>query len=154
MDLVDRLSGGGSLEVSNNVSALLLVLDAGEVHLGLGDLLLRVLKVLEEGLLTPDDVGVLVGGGVLVAGHGAGFTAKETVEIGALKLKSAYACMCATRIAHLLVAATLSNGVALSALRSEERLALLCVTSQTSDGHYQNCGLSCERGEQACLGVR
>ena len=41
------------LEVSDEVVALALLLEAREDHLGAGNVLLGVLEVLEEGLLTP-----------------------------------------------------------------------------------------------------
>lgn len=47
--------GGGLLEVSNEISSLLTLLDSGEDHLGSGDVLLGVDEVLEEVLLAPDD---------------------------------------------------------------------------------------------------
>ena len=64
-------------------SAVLLLLEAGEGHLGAGDVLLRVLQVGEEGLLVPDNAALLVRGGVRVAGDGAALAAKEAVQVRA-----------------------------------------------------------------------
>jgi hypothetical protein len=49
------LLAGGLGHVGNNVSAILLGLETREVHLGLGDELLGVKKVVKEGLLSPGD---------------------------------------------------------------------------------------------------
>ena len=57
------------------------LLESSEGHLGLGDVFLWVLKVVKEGLVSPDNTGVLVGGGVGVANNGSGLTAEDTVQI-------------------------------------------------------------------------
>ena len=49
------LGGGGGLEVGYQVSPLALLLDAGEDHLGAGDVLLGVGQVDVEGVLAPGD---------------------------------------------------------------------------------------------------
>ena len=64
----------------SRTGTLLLLLEAGERHLGARDVLLRVLQVLEEGLLSPDDALLLVGGGVGVAGGSAALAAEEAVQ--------------------------------------------------------------------------
>jgi hypothetical protein len=68
-----------------------LVLDAGECHLGAGDLGLRVLDVFLENGLVPGDAGILVGVGVIVVRRGAGFAAVEAVELGADLVLGAFA---------------------------------------------------------------
>lgn len=62
---------------------LLGLLEAGKGHLGARNVLLGVLEVLEKGLLVPDNAGLLVGGGVGVAGNGARLAAEELVEVRA-----------------------------------------------------------------------
>ena len=59
------------------------LLEPSEGHLGLGDVLLGVLEVVEKGLVSPDDTSVLVGGGVGVADDGTGLAAEDTVKVGA-----------------------------------------------------------------------
>ena len=53
--------GGGLLDVGYQVAPVLLLLEAGEDHLGAGDVLLGVGEVDFEGVLSPDDPFVLVG---------------------------------------------------------------------------------------------
>src|SRR5215510_12644722 len=68
------------LEVGPQIADLLLVLDAGEDHLGAGDLGARVADVFLERVLAPGDAGVLVGLGVIVAINAARMAALEAVE--------------------------------------------------------------------------
>ncbi len=57
-------SGGGVLQVRDEVVAVALLLEAGEDHLGALDVLLGVLEVLEEGVLAPGHAcGKRAGGG-------------------------------------------------------------------------------------------
>ena len=69
-------------EVGPEVVGLLLVLDAGEHHLGAGDLRLRVLDVFEELILVPGDAGILVGLGIGIPFDGAGLTAVDPFSSG------------------------------------------------------------------------
>ncbi len=71
------------LEIGEQVVDLVLVLDAGEDHLGAGDLRLRVLDVLLERRLVPGDARVLVRLGVVVALDRAGVPADQAVQNGA-----------------------------------------------------------------------
>src|ERR1700694_5118685 len=61
----------------------LLLLDAGECHLGAGNLRLRVLDVFLELGLVPGDAGILVGVRIVVIRRGAGLAAVEPVEFRA-----------------------------------------------------------------------
>src|SRR6266852_2100760 len=61
----------------------LLVLDAGERHLGAGNLRLRILDVFLELRLVPGDAGILVGIGIGIAVGGAGLAAVQSVEFRA-----------------------------------------------------------------------
>ena len=72
------------LEVGNKVLSFLVLLDTGEHHLGAGDVLLRVLKVREQGVLVPRNALVDVGGRVGVAIGLASLAAEQTVEVGSL----------------------------------------------------------------------
>lgn len=67
-------------EVSNEILAVLLLLQATESHLGSGDVLLGVLEVSEEGVIVPGDALPLVGVGVGVALDRSGLAAEETVQ--------------------------------------------------------------------------
>jgi len=69
--------------VSDQVIAVLLLLETTERHLGAGNVLLGVLEVLKERGLVPDDALLLVGVGVLEALDLAGLAAKETVKVRA-----------------------------------------------------------------------
>ena len=71
------------LEVGPQIGALVFVLDAGEHHLGAGNLGARILDVFVEHGLVPGDAGILVRVGVIVALDGAGLAALEAVEHGA-----------------------------------------------------------------------
>jgi len=106
-------SGGCALRenIRDEVVPVLLLLETTEGHLGTGDELLGVLKVVEEGLLVPGDALLLVGIGVGVALNGAGLAAEKAVESGAD-----------------LVAAASLEGVALSATGLEEVGTLLSVS--------------------------
>src|SRR5882672_11245116 len=79
------------LEIGPQIAGLLLVLDAGEDHLGIGDLGARILDVIFESRLAPDDAGILVGLGIAVAGDVAGMAAIEAVELGADQVLGALA---------------------------------------------------------------
>ena len=94
--------GSGGLEVGDEVISLLLLLEAGEDHLGAGDVLLGVDEVLHQRVRAPRDAGALVGLGVGEAFLGAGVAAEEAVEVR-----------------DLLVGAALLHGVALRALGLE-----------------------------------
>lgn len=98
------------VEEGDEVVAVLGLLETTEGHLGAGDVLLGVLKVLEEGVLLPGDALLLVGVGVGVALDLAGLAAEEAVEHGAD-----------------LVALTLLQGVALRAAGLEEVGTLLSI---------------------------
>ena len=50
--------GGGLLDVGYQVAPVLLLLEAGEDHLGAGDVLLGVLEVDVKGVLVPGDADV------------------------------------------------------------------------------------------------
>src|SRR6476469_4452569 len=65
------------------VAGFLLVLDAGEYHLGTWNLRLGVLDVVLELSLVPGDAGVLVGIGVGITLRRAGVAAVEAVEFRA-----------------------------------------------------------------------
>src|SRR3954462_2870922 len=67
-------------DVGPEIVRLILVLDAGEHHLGTGDLALWVLDVVEELVLAPGDAGILVGIRIVVAFDRAGLTAVEEVR--------------------------------------------------------------------------
>jgi len=70
---------------------LLLVLDAGERHLGAGNLRLRVLDVFLELGLVPGDAGILVGIRIVVVRRGAGLAAVDAVELGTDLVLGAFA---------------------------------------------------------------
>src|SRR5450631_488886 len=79
------------LEIGPKVAGFLFVLDAGEDHLGARNLGARILDVVLEGRLAPDDAGVLVGVGIAEAGRAAGMAAVEAVELGAGEVLRAFA---------------------------------------------------------------
>ena len=81
------------------------------------DVLLGVLEVVEEGVVSPGDAGLLVGGGVGVSLGLAGLAAEEAVEVG-----------------PLLVSAALLDGVALRALGLEDLGSLLFVAALLAHG--------------------
>ena len=97
--------------VSDDVTAFLFGLHAGEGHLGAGDELFGVFEVLEEVFFGPDDTGVLVGVGVGVAFDGTGLAVDDTPEVGADT-----------------VGTTLGGSVALTSAGLEELFSLLDVT--------------------------
>src|SRR5262249_3334952 len=70
-------------DIGPQVAGLLLVLDAGEEHLGAGDLGARILDVVLEGRLAPGDARILVGVAVIVARGRSRLAAVEAVELGA-----------------------------------------------------------------------
>src|SRR5439155_9752212 len=70
-------------DIGPEIVGLLLVLDAGEHHLGAGNLALRILDVFEEHILAPGDAGVLVGVRIGIALHSARLAAVEPVQNGA-----------------------------------------------------------------------
>lgn len=98
------------------VVTILLLLQATKGHLGAGNVLLGVLKVLEQGIVAPDNALLLVGVGELVAVGGTRLAAKEAVQVGAN-----------------LVATVLLDGVALSTTGLEEVGTLLSVTCREGD---------------------
>src|SRR5436190_11592293 len=67
------------LEIGPQIGALLLVLDAGEHHLGAGNLGARIGDVFLEGVLAPGDAGVPVGLAVIVALDRAGLAPLQPV---------------------------------------------------------------------------
>src|SRR3569833_2665984 len=69
----------------------LLVLDAGEDHLGARELDARVLDVFEELRLVPGDARLLVGLGIAVTRRGAGMASDYAVELGADFVLGAFA---------------------------------------------------------------
>lgn len=97
--------------VRNEVVAILLLLQAAKGHLGARNVLLGVLKVVEQGLVIPDDTLVLVGVGEGIARGGTALAAKEAVQVGSD-----------------LVAAVGLDGVALSTTGLEEVGTLLEIT--------------------------
>jgi len=102
------LGGGGGLQVGNQVVAVLFLLQAGEDHLGAGDVLLGVGEVHVQRVRAPGDALVLVRLGVGVSRGLAGLPANQAVQVGAL----------------LVLAASL-NSVALSARLGEDLLSVV-----------------------------
>src|SRR4051812_5170071 len=68
-------------DVGPEIVDLVFALDAGERHLGAGNLGLRVLDVFLELGLVPGDAGILVGVRIGVALRGAGLAAVEPVQL-------------------------------------------------------------------------
>src|SRR5262249_56721778 len=68
-------------EIGPQVAGLLFVLDAGEEHLGAGDLGARVLDVVLEGRLAPGDARILVGVAVIVARGRSRLAAVDAVQL-------------------------------------------------------------------------
>jgi len=101
---------GSFLEIRNEISTLLRLLQPREDHLGSRNVLLRVKQVLIQSVLLPDHSLVLVSCGVGVASSGSGLPPKETIQVWTL-----------------LVAGALLDGVALRALGLEDFLAGLGV---------------------------
>ena len=81
--------GGGLLDVGYQVAPVLLLLEAGEDHLGARDVLLGVLEVDVKGVLVPGDALADVGGGVRKAGSSSGLSSPHAVQVGACN-KSLY----------------------------------------------------------------
>lgn len=69
------------LKVGNKVVSVLRLLKTTEGHLGTGNVLLGVLKVLEHGLLVPQDTLLLVGLSVSVTSSLTRESAENTVEV-------------------------------------------------------------------------
>src|SRR5580704_8344958 len=80
---LDAAVGIELADIGPQVVDLLLVLDAGEDHLGAGHLGPRVLDVVLELRLVPDDAGILVGVGIGEIGDAAGMPAVQPVQLGA-----------------------------------------------------------------------
>src|ERR1700687_1802677 len=78
-------------ETRPQIAGFFLVLDAGEYHLGTGDLRLRVLDVVLEFGLAPGDAGILVGVRIGIIRRRAGFAAVEPVELRADLVLGAFA---------------------------------------------------------------
>ena len=78
--------GGGLLDVGYQVAPVLLLLEAGEDHLGAGDVLLGVLEVDVKGVLVPGDALADVGGGVREAGSSSGLSSPHAVQVGACNM--------------------------------------------------------------------
>lgn len=70
------------LKEGNDIGTVLGLLETGEDHLGTGDVLLGVLKVVVDGLVIPLDGLLGHGGGVRETLVGSGLTGEETVEVG------------------------------------------------------------------------
>lgn len=111
--LRNLLSGG--LDVGDQISALVGLLETSEDHLGAGDVFLRVLEVLEQGIFVPGDSLLDVGFGVRESGSLASFAAHDAAQVGS----------------DLVFAASF-NGVALSASLDENLLSLFNVTGWNS----------------------
>src|SRR5580704_15384121 len=80
---LDAAVGIELADIGPQVVDLLLVLDAGKDHLGAGHLGPRVLDVVLEFRLVPDDAGILVGVRIGEIGHAAGMSAVQPVELRA-----------------------------------------------------------------------
>src|ERR1700686_3581812 len=81
--LLDAAVGVELADIGPQIADLLLVFDASEDHLGAGHLGPRVLDVVLEFRLVPDDAGILVGVGIGEIGDAAGMPAVDAVELGA-----------------------------------------------------------------------
>ena len=97
------------MEVGNQISPVLLLLESSEDHLGAGYVLLGVGEVDVEGVLAPGHALVLVGLGVGEAGGLAGLSAPHSVQVG-----------------PLLVLAPGLDSVALGTRLGEDLLAVVC----------------------------
>src|SRR3569832_2133268 len=82
--------GAERAEIGPEALGFLLVLDAGEDHLGARDLDARVLDVFEELRLVPGDARLLVGLGIAVSRRGAGMASVYAVELGAALVLGAF----------------------------------------------------------------
>ena len=74
------------LDVGYQVTPVLLLLQAGEDHLGAGDVLLGVLQIDVEGVLVPGDPLADVGRGVGEPGCSSSLPAPHTVKVGTWKM--------------------------------------------------------------------
>ena len=106
----DKL-GSRFLQPSDEVVTVLVLLETSEGHFSARDVLLGVLKVLEEGLLSPSNALVDVGGSVGEPLDLASLATKEPMEVGAD-----------------LVGLACTDGMALSAASLEETGTLASVT--------------------------
>merc|ERR1719195_2354157 len=93
LGMISRLKsenlGGGLLDVGYQVAPVLLLLQAGEDHLGAGDVLLGVLQVDVEGVLVPGDPLADVGRGVGEPSCSSSLPAPHTVKVGTLLVLAA-----------------------------------------------------------------
>ena len=93
LGIISRLKsenlGGGLLDVGYQVAPVLLLLEAGEDHLGARDVLFGVLEVDVKGVLVPGDALADVGGGVREASSSSGLSSPHAVQVGACN-KSLY----------------------------------------------------------------
>lgn len=106
---------GRVLEVGDQVSALVGLLQTGKHHLRSGDVLLGVLQVLEQGVLVPGDALGLVRVRVRESSRLASLASEQTAQVGSG-----------------LVLATSLHGVALRTALHKDLLALLDVSSGNS----------------------
>merc|ERR1719249_442307 len=81
--------GSGLLDVGYQVAPVLLLLQAGEDHLGAGDVLLGVLQVDIQGVLVPGDPLANVGRGVGEPSSSSSLPAPHTVKVGTLLVLAA-----------------------------------------------------------------
>jgi hypothetical protein len=79
---------GRFLQVSDQVFAVSRLLEASENHLGSWDVLLGGKKVLEQGVVVPDDTRFLVGLGVGVTISHTRLASKESREVGSLLVRT------------------------------------------------------------------
>src|SRR6516225_8238497 len=85
------------LDVCPQVLNFLFVLDAGEDHLGAGNLGSGILDIIGEGFLVPHDARILVGVGIIESGSAGGMPAVETVELGTDQIGRAWPDLVADR---------------------------------------------------------
>lgn len=104
--------GGRRLQVSDEITALVGLLQASEDHLGAGDVLLRVFQVLEECVLIPGNSLSLVGICVGESSGLASFATEKSVQVWT----------------DLVLAASFDS-VALRASLDKQLLSLLNITS-------------------------
>ncbi len=84
VSVVQPQLSGRFLEVSDQIFAVSRLLEASENHLGSWDVLLRGKKVLEQGVVVPDDARFLVGLGVGVTIGHTRLATKESRKVGSL----------------------------------------------------------------------
>src|SRR5205807_9891930 len=77
-------------DVGPEIVDFFFILDAGEDHLGPGNLGPRVLDVLLELGLVPGDAGILVGVGIIIAFDAPGLAAVEPVQFGTDQVLGAF----------------------------------------------------------------